>query len=78
MSQGLGEQQPLILILSDIHGNLEALKAALYAEDLTKISGIILLGDLIDYGPHSNEVIRLLKAELPEEKILINLCGNHE
>ena len=33
MSQGIGEQQPLILILSDIHGNLEALKAALYAED---------------------------------------------
>ncbi len=78
MSRGAGEQQPLILILSDIHGNLEALKAVLYAEDLTKISGIILLGDLIDYGPHSNEVIQLLMDGLPEEKILINLCGNHE
>lgn len=68
----------MILILSDIHGNLEALKAVLYKEDLTNVSGIILLGDLIDYGPHSNEVIQLLMDELPEEKILINLWGNHE
>lgn len=68
----------MILILSDIHGNLEALKAVLYREDLKKISGIILLGDLIDYGPYSNEVIQLLMDELPEKKILINLWGNHE
>lgn len=68
----------MVLVLSDIHGNLEALKAVLYAEDLAKLSGIILLGDLIDYGPHSNEVLQLLREELPEEKILANLWGNHE
>lgn len=68
----------MILILSDIHGNLEALKAVLYREDMENISGIILLGDLIDYGPRSNEVIELLVKELPKKKILVNLWGNHE
>lgn len=68
----------MILVLSDIHGNLEALQTVLHKEDLTKISGIILLGDLIDYGPHSNEVIQLLMEEFPKEKVLINLWGNHE
>lgn len=66
-----------ILILSDIHGNLEALKAVLKNEDVMGLFGIILLGDMIDYGPRSNEVVQMLKM-LPKEKILVNLWGNHE
>ena len=66
-----------ILILSDIHGNLTALDAVLHAAYEKHIDGVILLGDLIDYGPDSNEVIERL-SDIPQEKILINIWGNHE
>lgn len=66
-----------ILILSDIHGNISALKAIFRSIPMDKLVGIILLGDLIDYGPHSNEVIEYLQS-LPEELIVTNIWGNHE
>lgn len=66
-----------ILILSDIHGNLTALKEVLKAVEIQEADGIILLGDLIDYGPGSNEVIERI-AGIPKEKLLVNLWGNHE
>lgn len=66
-----------ILILSDIHGNLSALEQVLKKEKLTEISGIILLGDLIDYGPRSNEIIERIR-EIPDEHVLVNIWGNHE
>ena len=50
-----------ILILSDIHGNYSALNSVLKYVDWDCIKGMILLGDLIDYGPSSNETIELLK-----------------
>ena len=46
--------------MSDIHGNLIALQEVLQKALQEKISGIIILGDLIDYGPSSNEVIEQL------------------
>lgn len=66
-----------ILIMSDIHGNISALKAVLQKVSFDNLDGIILLGDLIDYGPHSNEVIECLQ-KLPQEKLLVNIWGNHE
>ena len=44
-------------VLSDLHGNLQAAQAV--AEDMkyNSIQGMILLGDLIDYGMQSNEMI---------------------
>lgn len=66
-----------LVILSDIHGNIEALVSI-----LSFISGnyrdicMILLGDIIDYGQHSNEVIAELR-QLPYP-ILCNIRGNHE
>ncbi|MDE7322624.1 MAG: metallophosphatase family protein [Lachnospiraceae bacterium] len=66
-----------ILIMSDIHGNKEALKAVIYKAAQTKdIKACILLGDMIDYGMHSNEVIQMVKS-LPYT-VLCNICGNHE
>ena len=65
-----------ILIMADIHGNLEALEQILAEADRHNVQGCVLLGDLIDYGMHSNEVIeRLQKLQCP---ILCNLQGNHE
>lgn len=65
-----------IMLLSDIHGNLNALKQVL--NQANDCDAFILLGDSVDYGPHSNEVIELLKNFLHEKNTLCNLCGNHE
>jgi protein phosphatase len=44
-----------ILLLSDIHGNLPALRTVLNVVD--KWDEVLVLGDLVDYGPHPGEVI---------------------
>lgn len=66
-----------LLILSDIHGNQSALQAV-----LSKAKGnydeVLLLGDLIDYGPHSNEVIEMLQELSKTVPIRCNITGNHE
>ncbi len=64
-------------ILSDIHGNLYALLEVI--KDLKKydVNSIILLGDLIDYGMQSNEVVDYIQDNLSSE-IICNIWGNHE
>ncbi len=63
-----------IAVLSDIHANLTALNEVM--KSIALIGGLILLGDLIDYGPHSNEIIKLIiQCKIP---ILCNILGNHE
>ena len=65
-----------ILILSDIHGNLNALESVLKDAENYKIEKCVLLGDLIDYGMRSNEVVSVI-SELQYE-IICNIRGNHE
>jgi len=66
-----------VLIMSDIHGNLSALEAVMdEVGRMPDITGCILLGDLIDYGMHSNEVISMI--EQLSCPILCNIWGNHE
>lgn len=48
-------------IISDIHGNLEALTAVLDAIDSLGIKRIVCLGDIVGYGPNPVECIQLLK-----------------
>jgi len=62
--------------MSDVHGNLSALRAVITKAKTYNINSCILLGDIIDYGPHSNEVIDILK-KLPYT-IICNIWGNHE
>lgn len=59
------------LIFSDIHGNLPAFEKMLKAE--SGISKYICLGDVVNYGPWSNECVDLL-GTLPAVKLI----GNHE
>ncbi|MDH6355293.1 putative phosphodiesterase [Dysgonomonas sp. PH5-45] len=60
------------LVYSDVHGNLPAMEAMLkYADD---IDNFICLGDLVNYGPWSNECVDLALT-LPNS---ILLMGNHE
>lgn len=65
-----------VLLMSDIHGNLNALKAVLDKIKNYKIDACILLGDIIDYGMHSNETIKILQSL--KYPCLCNIRGNHE
>ena len=61
-----------ILVISDIHGNLPALEFVLNKE--RSADKIISLGDVVNYGPWSNECVDLM--DTLTNKILI--VGNHE
>ena len=60
-----------IAIISDIHGNLEALKSVLNDIESKNINKIYCLGDIIAKGSHSKECIDLIK-----EKCEVVLKGN--
>ncbi len=60
-------------VLSDIHGNLEALNSVLEEVDRQKIDQIICCGDIIGYGANPNECCRLLFERNP-----ISILGNHD
>lgn len=51
-----------IAIISDIHGNLEALKATLKDIEKRKVDKIICLGDIIVKGVHPKECISLIRT----------------
>jgi predicted phosphodiesterase len=63
----------IFAILSDIHGNLEALRAVL--EDLKRfpVDRVVCLGDLVGYGPDPEEVVRSVR-----ERGILSVMGNHE
>lgn len=63
---------PRLLVLSDIHANLEALEAVL--ADAPKHDAVLCLGDLVGYGPNPNECVARVRA-LPHLTVLI---GNHD
>lgn len=65
-----------VAILSDIHGNISALQNVFEDLKSSSVDGLILLGDIIDYGQHSNDVIDYLEKQ--EIKIVCNIWGNHE
>jgi putative phosphoesterase len=52
----------LMALLSDIHGNLPALKAAVVNAKTRGATQIICAGDIIGYGPFPNEVCEYLKT----------------
>ena len=62
-----------IAVISDIHGNLIALKEVLKDIKRRNISQIYCLGDLVDFAPWGNEVISLIK-----EGGIPCLLGNHD
>ena len=59
-------------IISDIHSNLEALKAVLADIEDRHIKEIICLGDIVGYGPQPKECIDLAS------KFKITILGNHD
>lgn len=61
-----------VLIYSDVHGNLVAFEKMLAVEG--KCDQYICLGDLVNYGPWSNECLELA-ISLPNSQFIM---GNHE
>ena len=55
---------------------MEAFREVVKYLEKEQIKKVLILGDIIDYGPHSNEVITCL-MDLPWE-IIGNIRGNHE
>lgn len=60
-------------IISDIHGNLEALQRVLAEIQTQKVDEILCLGDVIGYGPNPNECVDIIR-----ETARICLAGNHD
>lgn len=62
-----------LTVISDIHGNLEALQAVLSDIDRLGLDTVVCLGDNIGYGPEPDQVLTLLRSrDIP------SLMGNHE
>jgi diadenosine tetraphosphatase ApaH/serine/threonine PP2A family protein phosphatase len=59
-------------VLSDIHGNLEALRAVL-ADCAGRVDGLLCLGDLVGYGADPAACV-----EVMAERAQLLVAGNHE
>jgi predicted phosphodiesterase len=60
-------------VISDIHGNMEALARVLDDIDRSAVSNVICLGDNIGYGPEPETVVRTLRS-----RRIDSVMGNHE
>lgn len=64
-----------VAVISDVHGNLEALKAVLADIEERKIDKIVCLGDIIAKGTHQSECLSLIKNNC--RVILQGNCDNY-
>lgn len=63
-----------IAILSDIHGNNDALSAVIEDAERKRVDHYLLLGDIFSFGPSPNEVLNIVES-LP---IINSIIGNHD
>jgi predicted phosphodiesterase len=62
-----------LAILSDIHANLEALRATLEAISAHSVDRIVCLGDIVGYNTSADECVALLREFEP-----LCVAGNHD
>lgn len=60
-------------VVSDIHGNLEALQAALRFLHEREVDGILCLGDIVGYNADPDACVELL-----ERALALSVAGNHD
>ncbi len=58
---------------SDVHANLEALKACIVDFRSEKLDKVYFLGDAVGYGPNPDECVKLI-----DEIAEVKLMGNHD
>jgi len=63
------------LVISDIHGNLEALRAVLAHAARKRRDAVLFLGDAVGYGATPNQVIERLRT-LKDR--VVSVRGNHD
>jgi serine/threonine protein phosphatase 1 len=66
-----------VIAIGDVHGCATALRALIKLIDPRTDDTLVMLGDCVDRGPESRQVIEYL-FELKESCQLIPLLGNHE
>lgn len=69
----MSETSPRRIVIGDVHGHYEGLMTLLEAIAPTSEDQIYFLGDLIDRGPHSSQVVNFVKRHNYP-----CLLGNHE
>jgi hypothetical protein len=62
-----------VAVITDIHANLPALESSLERIEELGIERVYCGGDLVGYGPHPNEVCRLI-----EERGIPTIYGNYD
>jgi len=62
-----------VAVVSDIHGNLHALRAVLDAVAAEEVDALWCLGDLVGYGPRPNECCEIIASRAD-----LCLVGNHD
>ena len=60
-------------VLADIHGNREALAAAIAALERFRVDKIVCLGDVVGYNADPDECVELVRA-----RCAITIAGNHD
>lgn len=65
-----------LFAIGDVHGCLTALKTVFEASGISSDDKVIFLGDYVDRGPHSAEVIDWILERKNEN--IVTLRGNHE
>ncbi len=69
----MSTQQDIVAVITDIHANLPALRAALARIEELGIDSVFCGGDLVGYGPHPNEVCALIS-----EREIPTIYGNYD
>lgn len=62
-----------LAVISDIHGNLEALESVLKDLDGLNIDRVLCLGDVVGYGPNPEECVQLICS-----RNIPTIAGNHD
>lgn len=64
---------PRIALISDIHGNIDALEAVLADIERQEVDEIVCLGDIVGYGGAPAECLKLIRDRCPT-----TVMGNHD
>jgi serine/threonine-protein phosphatase PP1 catalytic subunit len=68
-----------IMIIGDIHGDLQALNFIIEKREEIGCKNILFLGDYVDRGPQGTDVLlKLFQMKLEDPKHIFLLRGNHE
>lgn len=62
-----------LAVISDIHGNFEALRQVLADLDACGVEQVVCLGDCVGYGPEPEAVVRAIRS-----RSIACVYGNHE